>query len=104
MRKIARAVFVAVASVAATPFAADAEPMMLTNSQMEAVTAAALIEVNVPITLVTGDFQSNVNLTTQVANAVALAFATCGVCTDGAPAASSSGSAGNFADSAQNQQ
>jgi hypothetical protein len=94
MRKIARAVFVAVASVAsvaATPFAADAEPMMLTNSQMEAVTAAALIEVNI-------------NLTTQVANAIALAFATCGVCTDGAPAASSSGSAGNFADSAQNQQ
>jgi hypothetical protein len=94
MRKIARAVFVAVASVAsvaATPFAADAEPMMLTNSQMEAVTAAALIEVNI-------------NLTTQVANAIALAFATCGVCTDGAPAASSSASAGNFAASAQNQQ
>ena len=94
MRKIARAVFVAVASVAsvaATPFAADAEPMMLTNSQLEAVTAAALIEVNI-------------NLTTQVANAIALAFATCGVCTDGAPAASSSASAGNFAASAQNQQ
>jgi len=97
MRKIARAALVAVASVAATPFAADAEPMMLTNSQMEAVTAAALIEVNVPITLVTGDFQvqSNFNLTTQVANAIALAFS---------PAASSFASAGNFAASAQSQQ
>jgi hypothetical protein len=97
MRKIARVVFVAVASVAATPFAAGAEPMVLTNPQMEAVTAAALIEVNVPINL-------NLALTTQVANATALAFATCAVCTDGAPAALSFAAADNFASSAQSQQ
>ena len=97
MRKIARAAFGAVAFVATAPVAADAEPMVLTNSQMEAVTAAALVEVNIPINL-------NLAVTTQVANAIALAFATCGVCTDGAPAAASFASAGNFADSAQSQQ
>ena len=65
MRKITPAVFVTAASVAAGPFAADAEPeCMLTNSQMEAVTAAALVEVNIPINL-------NLAITTQVANAIA---------------------------------
>ena len=97
MRKMARAAVVAVAFVAATPIAADAEPMMLTDSQLEAVTAAALVEVNIPINL-------NLAITTQVANAIALAFAICGVCTDGAPAAASLASAGNFAGSAQSQQ
>ena len=92
MRQIARAAVVAAALVAATPFAADAEPTMLTNSQMEAVTAAALIEVNI-----------NLAITTQVANATALAFAICGVCTDGGPAATSLASAINFASSAQSQ-
>jgi hypothetical protein len=97
MRKITRAIFVAVASVAATPFAADAEPMMLTNSQMEAVTAAALIEVNIPINL-------NLALTTQVANAIALAFATCGICSGGAMDASSLAAAINDSVSGQIQQ
>jgi hypothetical protein len=90
MRKIARAAVVAAASLATTPFAADAEPMMLTNSQMEAVTAGALIEVNIPINL-------NLAITTQVANAIALAFATCGICTGGGPAAASLADAANIA-------
>jgi hypothetical protein len=94
MRKIARAAFVAAAFVAATPVAADAEPMMLTRSQMEAVTAAALVEINIPINL-------NLAITTQVANAIALALATCGICSDGAPTASSFASGGNLADVVQ---
>jgi hypothetical protein len=94
MRKTARAAVVAAASLAVTPFAADAEPMMLTNSQMEAVTAAALVEVNVPINV-------NLAITTQVATAIALAFATCGICIDAAPTASSFASAGNAADVGQ---
>jgi len=94
MRKIVRAIFVAVALVAATSFAADAEPMMLTDPQMEAVTGAALVEVNIPINL-------NLAITTQVANAIALAIATCGVCTDGGPAAASLAAAANVAVSLQ---
>jgi hypothetical protein len=97
MRKIRLAVFVAVVSVAAAPFAADAEPIMLTDSQMEAVTAAALVEVNIPINL-------NLAMTTQVANAIALAFATCGICSDGSLDASSVAAAINDSVSGQTQQ
>ena len=61
------------------------------------MSAAALIEVNIPINL-------NLAITTQVANAIALAFATCGICTGGAPAAFSIASAINFAGVGQSQQ
>jgi hypothetical protein len=115
MRRIALPAIAAVTSMVMTPLAVSAEPMVLTASQMESVTAAAGIDVNLPINVATGAVRvpTNVstggllvqtNLTTQVASAIALAFATCGVCTDGAPAASSFASAGNFAASAQSQQ
>jgi hypothetical protein len=82
MRKFALSVVVAASSMVVTTSLAKAEPVTLTASQMESVTAAALIEINIPILVQT-------NLTTQVANAIALAFATCGVCSGGALDASS---------------
>jgi hypothetical protein len=90
MRKIALPEVVVVTSMAVAPLVAKAEPVMLTASQMDSVTAAALIEVNIPINILV-----QTNLTTQVANAIALAFATCGVCTGAAPSASSLASAVN---------
>jgi len=83
MKKVALAV-VAVTWMGVTSSLARAEPLTLTASQMESVTAGALIEINIPIAV-----QTNLNLTTQVANAIALAFATCGICGGGAPDASS---------------
>ena len=74
------AVAAATSMVVTTPL--KAEPVMLTASEMESVTAAALIEINIPILVQT-------NLTTQVATAIALAFATCGICSGDALDASS---------------
>jgi hypothetical protein len=75
--------------------AAKAEPVTLTASEMESVTAAALIKVNVPISVVTGGFRVQANFTTQVANAISVAIATCGVCIGRAPSAFSFAAAGN---------
>ena len=87
--RIAPAGFVAMASVIATPLAANAEPMMLTASQMESVTAAVSIDVSPSINLVLGDVLVQTNLTSQVANAIAFAISTCGICIGVATAASS---------------
>jgi hypothetical protein len=79
----------------AASLVAKAEPVTLTTSEMESVTAAALVEVNIPINVVTGGFQVQTNLTTQVANAVSIAIATCGICNGSAPSASSLAAAAN---------
>ena len=81
MRKILLPAVAAATSMVVTT-SLKAEPVMLTASEMESVTAAALIEINIPILVQT-------NLTTQVATAIALAFATCGICSGGALDASS---------------
>jgi hypothetical protein len=84
------------------PLAASAEPMVLTSTQMESITAGASpTEINVSVEL--GDILVQTNHTTQVANAIALALATCGICTGGAPAASSLAGAINDNASGQSQ-
>jgi ABC-type transport system substrate-binding protein len=98
MKRIARATIAIAAAVVMAPVVVSAEPMMLTVRQMDAITAAAqLPEININVNV------QSIN-TTQIANAFALSFATCGVCNDGAPSASSFASAGNFAVGAQSQQ
>lgn len=79
MRRSARAAVAAMAAVVMTPLVAYAEPMVLTASQMESITAAAP----------PAGINININITTQVANARAIAIATCGICVDGVPSASS---------------
>ena len=94
MKRNARATIAVVAAVMMTPMVANAEPMMLTAKQMDSITAAAQRpEINI-----------NVAVIFQIANAIALSFAICGICTDGAPAASSVASAANFAVNIQSQQ
>jgi hypothetical protein len=75
--------------------ATKAEPLTLTASEMESVTAAAPVQVNVPVSVVTGGFRVQANFTTQVANAVSIAVATCGVCIGSAPSAFSFAAAAN---------
>lgn len=87
MRKIALGTVVAVTSMVAAASVTKAEPVTLTASEMESVTAAALVEVYVPVNLVLGDVLVQTNLTTQVANATAVAIATCGVCVGYGPTA-----------------
>jgi hypothetical protein len=77
------------ASVVAIPLVANAEPMLLTEAQMESVSAAALIEVSPSINLVLGNVLVQTNITTQVGNAIALAISTCGICIGGGPSAAS---------------
>ena len=103
MRRIALAALAAVITMVVTPMVARAEPVTLTASQMDAVTGAALIEINVPINVATGDILVQTNITTQVANAVATAIATCGICVGGAPSASSLAAAINDSVSGQIQ-
>jgi hypothetical protein len=77
MPRIAQATVVALATLVMTPVVANAEPMILTAQQMESVTAGALPDgINI-----------NINITTQIANAKAIAVATCGVCIGSTPAA-----------------
>lgn len=95
MKRIARARIAIVAAAVITPVVANAEPMMLTATQMDSITAAAQVpEINVNVVVQT------INVT-QIANAIALSFAICGVCDDGAPAATSLAAADNFAAAAQ---
>jgi hypothetical protein len=80
MRKIPLLLGVTVASMVVLGGVANAEPVRLSASAMDAVTAAARIQVNI---------QVQTNITTQVANAIAIALANCGICAGGAPVASS---------------
>ena len=94
MRGIALAAIAAVTSMVVTPLAVSAEPMVLTAVQMASITAAAAprsINVNVQL----GDVLVQTNRTIQVANAIAVAIANCGVCVGGAPSASSLAVASN---------
>jgi hypothetical protein len=85
MGRIARATVVVVAALVMMPAVTNAEPMMLTAKQMDSITAGAL----------PGGISININVTNQVANAIALALANCGVCIGGAPSASSLAAAVN---------
>ena len=81
MRRIARAPVAILAAMMLMPAVASAEPMVLTATQMDLITAAARpprISINI-----------NININTQIANAIAFSFAICGICTGGAPSASS---------------
>jgi hypothetical protein len=65
-----------VAVVAGGAFAAKAEPLLLTSSQMEAVTAGLAVNVSPQITVNTGvAVLQQLNVTNQVAAAVAVATA-----------------------------
>jgi hypothetical protein len=79
-----------------TPLAVSAEPMVLTPTQMESITAAGPSEININVTLI-----SQTILTTQVAKAIAVTIASCGICVGGAPSASSLAAASNTSASAQ---
>jgi hypothetical protein len=75
------------ALVGVMPEVAGAEPMVLTTTQMDAITAAAgPAGINLNI---------NVNIVTQIANARSIAIATCGICIGGPPVAFSLASASN---------
>jgi hypothetical protein len=65
MKKIMRTMVATVAAAVIAPVVAYAEPMELTATQMESITAAA----RPPVIIV------NVAIVTQINNAVALAFA-----------------------------
>jgi hypothetical protein len=90
MRMIPIPLGVAAASMVVLAGVANAEPVRLSASAMDAVTAAAPIQVNIPINI-----QVQTNTTTQVANAIAVALANCGICSGRAPAASSLAGASN---------
>jgi uncharacterized protein HemX len=68
MRKIMRAMVATVAAAVIAPVVAHAEPMVLTATQMESITAAAPPVINVNVVM-------NNAITTQINNAVALALA-----------------------------
>lgn len=94
MRRIAQATVAAIASVVMTPWVANAEPMVLTATQMESITAAGPpLGININVAL--GDVLVQTNITTQVANAISVAKASCGICTGAAPVAFSFGAAIN---------
>jgi hypothetical protein len=82
-------IVVVVAAAAVGSFAVKAEPLLLTSSQMEAVTAG--------LTVIAGNvtFTQNLNLTNQTAAGVAVAVATCGVCSGKNPAANAAAAAAN---------
>jgi hypothetical protein len=90
------------AVVAAGSFAVKAEPLLLTSSQMEAVTAGLALNVSPQINVNAGNgaFLQQLNLTTQTAQAFAVAVATCGVCSGNIPAADAAAAAVNASRSA----
>jgi hypothetical protein len=83
----------AVTAVAGGSFAVKAEPLLLTSSQMEVVTAGLVVNINVNAGNVA--FLQQLNLTTQTAVAVANAIAACGVCSGKIPAAEAAAAAAN---------
>jgi hypothetical protein len=92
---MARATAATVAAVVMTPVVAYAEPMVLTATQMDSISAAArspLVNINVVVQTIR---------TTQIANAIAVSFATCGVCVGSGPSASSLAAALNSSSSGQ---
>ena len=94
MRKIALPAVAAVTSMVMTAWAVSAEPMVLTPTQMESITAAGRININVSLI-------SQTIITTQLAEAIAVAIASCGICDGDAPSASALAAASNASASAQ---
>jgi hypothetical protein len=90
-------VLVVVAAAAVGSFAVKAEPLLLTSSQMEAVTAGLTINVSPQTNVNAGDvaFQQQLNVTSQVAAAVAVPVVACGVCSGKIPAANAAAAAAN---------
>jgi hypothetical protein len=93
----------AVAAAAVGSFAVKAEPLLLTSSQMEAVTAGLVIDVSPETNLIAGNvtFTQNLNLTNQTATALAVALATCGICSGNVPGAEAAAAAANANQTAQ---
>jgi len=87
----------AVAAAAVGSFAVKAEPLLLTSSQMEAVTAGLAINASPQTNVIAGNvtFTQNLNLTNQTAAALAVAVATCGVCSGNVPGAKAAAAAAN---------
>ena len=84
------------ALVAAGPFAAKAEPLLLTPSQMEAVTAGlTLVFPDINVNAGNVAFLQQLNLANQIATPLAVALATCGVCDGNAPTAQAAAAAAN---------
>jgi hypothetical protein len=100
MRRIALATIAAVTTMSVMPVAASAEPMVLTAMQMASITAAAA-PTSINVNVVFGDILVQTNRTIQIANAIAVAIANCGVCVGGAPSASSLAAASNANTSGQ---
>jgi hypothetical protein len=93
--KMVRATVATIAAVVMTPVVAYAEPMVLTATQMDSITAAARSpQVNINVVVQTIQ-------TTQIANAIAVSFATCGVCKGGVPSATSVAAAANASSAGQ---
>ena len=74
-------------SATVLPFAAKADPRVLTTSELAVVTAGRAIPPSVQI---------NVNSTVQVARATAISTAVCVACTNATVTASSNATAFNF--------
>jgi hypothetical protein len=96
MRRIALPASAAISLMVVTPLAVSAEPMVLTPTQMESITAAGPSGININVSL---SWQTII--TTQAANAIAVAIANCGICVGGAPSALSLAGASNASVSAQ---
>jgi hypothetical protein len=92
------------AVVAGGSFAVKAEPLLLTSSQMEAVTAGLAINVSPQFNVSAGNvaFLQQLNVTNQTAAAVAVALSTCGVCSGDIPAAEAGAAAANASLSGEN--
>jgi hypothetical protein len=88
----------AVAAAAVGSYSVKAEPLSLTSSQMEAVSAAGpAINVSPRTNVNAGNvtFTQNLNLTNQTAAALAVALATCGICSGNVPGAEAVAAAAN---------
>jgi hypothetical protein len=85
------------AVVAGGAFAVKAEPLLLTSSQMEAVTAGLAINVSPQTNVNAGNvaFLQQLNLTKQTAVASGVAIAACGVCSGKIPTAEAAAAAAN---------
>jgi hypothetical protein len=90
MRRVVAATVATVAALQVTPSVAFAEPMVLTATQMDSITAGARLPA-INITVIVQN-----NITTQIANAIAISFANCGICIGRAPSASSFATAFNI--------
>jgi hypothetical protein len=96
MKGIALVLALGAMSAALAPFVAKADPQVLTAAQMDAVTAAGVVHLNLPSLSVIvlhipdvhvnlDDFVVESGATAQVAVATTVGIAVCGVCLSGSP-------------------